>query len=360
MIAAVAVVAPLLLAGITAAVPAAQAAPQADGQTRINFADPDMIRSGDDYYAYATSAGNPKGCKYTGRGKKNYLVPMIRTKGDGAPSLAACPTGDALLRPSAKLVDSKSGIWAPSVVRAGKGKFFMYYAATKAGTQQKCLFRAKASSASGPFKDSREFACPPDGRWAIDPDAYRAPDGTMYLAYRDDAPVKFPETALSAVELDGNGFARWNTRVTLATSKWVSWDTVGTGHGATSVIENPSIVKYRGRFLVSYSGNDWKSARYSTGLLDCGGSLLGGTKCRPLSRADHPYFGHAGKGMHPVKGLPGDPKGAGGMSLFTGADGKAYVIYHHLDNLPKTSRKSVLGEFHYDPATGNASVTKVG
>lgn len=329
---------------------------------KVNFADPDMIRANGDFFGYATTAKNPAGCRYTGRRHdKKYLVPVIRTNGDtGVPSLGACPTGDALKKPSDQLVDKTSGIWAPSVVQKNDKKFFMYYSATKAGTKQKCIFRATASRPMGPFANSREFACPPQGRWAIDPDAYKANDGTLYLAYRDDAPVKFPQTALSAVELDQNGFANWDSRVTLATSKGISWDTRSKA-GGTSVIENPSIVQYQGRFLVTYSGNDWKSANYSTGLLDCGANLLGGSKCVQLSRPDRPYFGHRGTGMNPRRVLPGNPKGPGGLSMFKNNAGKVFVIYHYLDNLPRsTSRKSAIGELHYEPAKGAASITVPG
>lgn len=361
-----AVLAPaLLLTGLLAAIPDARAAadtgPGGAATTKGTFADPDMIQAGGDFYAYATSSGNPKGCRYTGhKGRKSYVVPVIRSSGEsGVPQLGGCPTGDALARPSTKLVAADSGIWAPSVVQAGPKKFFMYYSATKAGTKQKCIFRATANSAAGTFDNSREFACPPAGRWAIDPDAYRADDGTLYLAYRDDAPVKFPETALSAVKLNKQGFAKWDTRVTLATSEDITWDTEGTRRGATSVIENPSIVQYRGHFLVSYSGNDWTTARYGTGLLDCGANLLGGSKCVQKSGPRQPYFGHRAKGMDARHGLPGNPDGPGGMSLFRADSGRTYAIYHHLVNLPDTRRKSVVGEFAHRPADGAGSITAV-
>src|SRR5690606_35289853 len=126
----------------------------------------------------------------------------------------------------------------------------------------------------------------------------------------------------SIVRTDDQGRAVWNTRRDLLLSTDIEWDTTRIS-GTTHVIENPSMFRHDGEWYVAYSGNNWASARYATGIASCGDSVLPAKRCTPLRRGlERPYFGFSGDaGLNPYRGLPQNHRGPGGMDVFDAADG---------------------------------------
>ena len=151
----------------------------------------------------------------------------------------------------------------------------------------------------------------------------------MYVAYRDDAINSFPETGLSVVRTDNQGRAVWDTRRDLLRSTDVGWETVRIS-GESHVIENPSLFQVGGTWFVAYSGNNWDSARYATGIARCGSSPLPRNRCEPLRQGvRRPYFGFTGDaGLDPFRALPVNHRGPGGMDIFEAADGTLRVVWH--------------------------------
>lgn len=328
--------------------------PRATPVSAFPFADPDTIATGTRYVTYGTTS--PLGVGDCGKsvwGAKYYVPYMVHGSGESI-SLGVCTdedSGDAMPAGPGAWAEKSRGIWAPSVVKHG-GRFILFYAATKKGTStaanpegQKCIGKAFADGARGPFVDAGEFACPPNGRWALDPDAF-VDGGQLYVVYRDDNVNSFPQTGISVVAADKNGAANWATRRTLLFSTDLSWESVSSAH---NTIENPSMMKIGdGHWYLFFSGNDWNTRRYATGIADCGTSPLPAARCSQTQGTGHSYFGYQPSATSPEKGLPYNKMGPGGMSLFRTFGGKARVIWHFIDKESDApSRHAIVGELSF-------------
>lgn len=291
------------------------------------LADPDTVRANDGtYVTYGTTvgAGHGKRCGATGK----LYVPVLVSGSGNTVGTPTCASHDALPGGPGAWATANSAVWAPGVVKFGN-RYFMFYAASRKGSGQKCIGRAISSSARGPFKNAGEWACPSGGRWALDPDPFVS-GGNMYVTYRDDAVASGAETGLSTVRTDSEGRAVWNTRKTVLTSTDITWDTRKTS-GGTHVVENPAMWRAPDdkHWYLMWSGNNWNSDRYATGIADCGTSPLPAAHCKPVRNgASRPYFGYTGStGLGPYKGLPGNHRGPGGMDVFSVADGSLRVVW---------------------------------
>lgn len=303
----------------------------------IGLADPDTVRARDGkYITYGTTigAGNGPRCGASGR----LFVPYLVHGSGNSVRIADCASGDAMPDGPGGWAQPGGAIWAPGVARFGD-QYIMFYTATKRGTGQKCIGRATSRGARGPFVSKGEWACPPAGRWAIDANPFVA-GGNLYVAYRDDYINSYPETGLSVVRTDAQGRAIWDTRRDLLKSTDISWESVNIS-GADRVIENPSLFKSDGVWYVAYSGNNWDSPRYATGIANCGASPLPATRCTPIRNGvQRPYFGYTGSGgLGPYRGLPGNHPGPGGMDIFKAADGSLRAVWHWWN--PSNGRRQV-------------------
>jgi hypothetical protein len=224
------------------------------------------------------------------------------------------------------------------------GTFYMYYTATKAGTGQKCIGLATSGGAKSAFVNRGVWACPDLGRWAIDANPFVA-NGKLYVTYRDDAITSWPETGISIVQVGSDGHALWNTRRDALKSTDLAWDTTRIS-GDTHVIENPTIfMGGQGHYYLAFSGNNWNSARYATGIADCGTSPIPTSRCTLLKDGVHqPYFGYNGTGgLGPYHGLPGNHTGPGAMDVFYTADNRRCVVWAWY-NTADGRRHPIIGE----------------
>lgn len=311
----------VLGAGVLAPVTPHVAAPAAagPGDTRVPMQDPHTVwdGGGSDYTFGSTQRGYD-GCTVAWN---TYRVPWIRHAaggGTGSTLGGTCYGGDALAEAPDHGADLNDQIWAPSVVRFG-GQYIMHYTARKQGTGQRCIWRATSDTMTGPYKTQSEWACPPGGRWAIDPAAFVA-GGQLYVTYRDDYAYNVPgQSAISVVRTNSAGEALWDTRRTALTSADVSWDTTRLGE---SMVENPVMVPWsNGHYYLFFSGSDWATDRYATGIADCGTSPLPASRCKPLEGANRPYFGYSGSTPAPFRTLPTNQRGPGGMTPYRSAGG---------------------------------------
>ncbi|MGC4893685.1 family 43 glycosylhydrolase [Micromonospora sp. DT31] len=344
--AAIVAVAAAALVATTAALPAG-AAPEGDFSTLASsstfpLADPDTLLAKDgSYVTYGTTmrAGKGERCGATGE----LYVPVLVHGSGNSVGMSNCASHDALPSGPGGWAEPGGAVWAPGVARFGD-RFFMFYTATRKGSGQKCIGRAIATSARGPFQNQGEWACPDAGRWAIDANPFTA-GGNLYVTYRDDAIASGAETGISTVRTDAEGRAIWSTRRDMLKSTDITWDTAKTNGDGTHVVENPSMFKAADdRWYLMYSGNNWDSARYATGIADCGTTPLPGSRCKPIrDGASRPFFGFTGAaGLNPIRGLPGDHQGPGGMDVFQAADGTARVVWHWWDGTSRFPMTGVL------------------
>jgi arabinan endo-1,5-alpha-L-arabinosidase len=289
-------------AGASPAAPAASATPSVIFDSRFPVADPDVsvdfTPAGARYVIVGTSRYGGALC---GQPPQGIVYVPYTTGGE-------CIEGDALPSGPGSWADPGSDIWAPSIMRTNAGFVLLYAAAKPSG--QRCIGRAFSTSITGPYGGQTEFACPPGGRWAIDPDGFAG----NYVTYRDDYITTGDETGVSVVQTDDYGAANWDTRRDALLSTDITWGWAATG---THVVENPSMLGAPdGHWYLLFSGGTWDSPDYATGVADCGTAPLPQSRCKPLVSKDHPYWAYRpdGGGGFPRQ-LPGNHPGPGGMDV---------------------------------------------
>ncbi len=255
---------------------AAQARPAPVGQDPIrpgqiyagDFPDPAVLRVGAVAYAYSTTSGGLNVPVLTSTDLRTWRA---------NPGTATNPTGDGLPRTpvwSAGMERRdgrfKAPTWAPTVTRLGAGRFVMAYATQVAGApgQRMCISLAYSATPAGPFVDTttRPTICP--ARGAIDPQVFLAPSGYPWLVWKIDRQpaILFTTRMNAAATVVYPQTRRVLGRVTQA------WE--------GNIIENPAMIRFRGRFYLFYSANSYASTRYAISYLVCKTWYGGCTKPR--------------------------------------------------------------------------------
>jgi len=278
------------------------------------FADPFVLRVGNEYFAYGTGSDEGNGRQPDGR-----VFPLLHST-----DLVNWEYLGGALEP---LTDSRStAYWAPEVAER-EGKFFMYYAADMR------LRIAIADTPHGPFRDAGNELFP-DEPFSIDAHPFRDPkDGRWYLFFAKDFFDGRTGTGTAVVPLaDDMMTPREPPRVVVRASAdwqiyernrrwydrdWEAWHTV----------EGPFVVERGGRYFCLYSGGRWETADYGVGF----------------AVADHPLgpwtdeWSHLGPTV--LRGREGEVLGPGHNSVVLGPDDRTlYMVYHAWD-VQKTARR---------------------
>lgn len=276
-----------------------------DGRVyRGSFPDPDVFRLGRLWVAAGTTIGNRS-------------LPML-TSSDGltwrarrAQGVGPGRSNDALVGVPRWAAHQRTGerrfvtIWAPSIARIARRQWLAAYAAPLRGQPRKrCIGLARSTRALGPFRSARRrpLVCPPS-QGAIDPDIFRT-GGRTYLLWKTEGIRGALPTSLWVRELrhNGRGF-RPHSRAHRLLTTADGWE--------QPLIENPSMIRYRGRLYLFYSANRWYSRDYAIGYALCR-SVLG--PCRRVQR-------------RPLLASGGRTAGPGGESAFIGPRGQLMLAY---------------------------------
>jgi beta-xylosidase len=209
-----------------------------------DFADPDVIEAGATFYGYGTNSA-------TGN------VQIIESDD----LVHWTPLGDAL--PTLGSWAKPGYTWAPSVI-AADGGYLLFYTAEDASSQQQCISVAFSSSPAGPFVDNRgnPLICQGNLDGAIDASPYEDGAGNLYLTWKsiggDDPPT------IWSAQLDPTGQSLLTSpTVLLEPSRY--WE--------DGIVEGPDMVQVDGRYLLFFSGNNWQTSEYGTGVATCDGPL---------------------------------------------------------------------------------------
>jgi beta-xylosidase len=259
-----------------------------------DFADPFVLRSAGAYYAFATGAqrlhlqvaSSPDLTTWTLLGEALPELPSWASKGPGL-------------------------TWAPSVL-ARRDRYVLYYTTNDSRTRFQCISRAIASSPEGPYSDdsSQAMVCQVRGSapfcGSIDPSPFLDSDGKLYLLWKSDENSArcrtSPRIWAQALTDDGLGLVG-PAEMLLAVDQ----------HWEDTIVEAPSMMRYGGRYLLFYSGNDFDSANYAIGYATCP-SLFG--LCTKATLGT-PYLMTGGA-----------VSGPGGGELFQDAEGAFWMAYH--------------------------------
>ncbi|GGW03204.1 hypothetical protein GCM10010230_37840 [Streptomyces narbonensis] len=270
------------------AVPPTRPAPVLDQ----DFADPDVVRVGRVYHAYATNAHG----RNIQHATSTDLVRWTVDATDVLPEVGAWVT-----------LDPPGHVWAPEVFDNGDGFTLHYTARDRAGGRQ-CIGVALADSPGGPFRPAGDgpLVCPTDQGGAIDASSYTE-DGVRHLLWKSDGNCCGLDTWLHLQPVSWDG-----TRVTGAPVRLVKQD--DPHNWEQGLVEAPTLVKRDGRYVLLFSGGDYRTNGYATGWATSA-ALTG-----PYVKGDGPFM--------TTESFAGAIGGPGGQDVVTGPGGQDRVLFH--------------------------------
>ena len=270
-----------------------------------NFADPDILRVGRVYHAYATNSGGKNIQHETSTDLVHWTV-----RPDALPTLGAW-TGPCSFTPGGA---TDHCVWAPDVSKV-PGGYAMYYTARDALAPRQCIGMAFSTSPDGSFAPvgTDPLVCPDGQRGttdlggAIDPATY-VENGHRYLLWKADGNCcSLPATIyLQPLSADGR------TLIGPAT-KLITNDLPFEGR----VVEAPTLVKHAGTYYLFFSANDFGGGNYRTGYATAT-SLTG-------------PFTSSHTELMTTDLFHGTVIGPGGQDVITAADGSTKIVFHGWD-----------------------------
>lgn len=320
---------------------------------RGDFPDPSILRVGTTYYAYSTTIANKNLPVMTSRDMVTWRA--------HAPWKAGEWWNNDGLNKSASWAEYKtigtrrvSPTWAPSVAKVGT-RYVHAYATPVRGTSPRkfCVSVSTSAHPGGPFVDrtSRPLVCP-SNQGAIDPQVWVSPGGRRFLLWKNEGRPGVESTKIWSQRLTTAG-----TALLPGSSPNLLLETAQPWEG--SVIENPAIIFYAGRYYLFYSANSWSSDRYAVGYAVC--RAASGPCERPTTV--------------PLLKTTGTVAGPGGETPFVGPNGELRLGYHawttgNVGYPPNTTCKSSsagcaqrrlhVATLGVNPDDGTLSVTKQG
>jgi len=257
-----------------------------------DFPDPDIIRVGSTWWAYATGTGF------------DHL--QVRE----SPDLVTWgPATDPLPRLPAWAAPAYA--WAPSVTPT-TGGFLLYYSIRDPAYGRQCVSVASAPTPAGPFVDASAgpLTCQTGVGGSIDPDTFTDADGSTYLVWKSEENALGLPSEIGAQRLapDGHSVVGPRPRLLTATARWQA-----------RVVEGPSMIAANGHYYLFYGANHWDTAAAGIGYAVCATPI---GPCTDESRSG-PWLASA----------PG-AFGPSGPDVFVGLDGRAWLAYHAWNGVP--------------------------
>jgi len=256
-----------------------------------DFPDPDVLKVGADYYAYATDAN---GANIQAARSADLVHWDILA--DALPTL---PTW---------AVQSFGSVWAPEVFSPSEGKYVMYFVARFAighdGTQ--CIGIATSNDPTGPFISSNPepFICQTDEGGSIDPSTFVDTDGQRYVLWKNDGNSSGYQVWLYIQKVSADGSTLQGEPQRLLTVDQV-WEGI--------VVEAPTLWRQDDKYYLFYSANAYNDRRYATGYA-VAEDILG-----PYVKADGPFLAtNLGAGL----------VGPGGQDIVIGPHGGTWILFH--------------------------------
>ena len=255
-----------------------------------NFADPDVLKVDNTYFAYATNDNN-----------RNVQVASSTDLLDWE----VLP--DALPELPSWIIPGKT--WAPEVTRISDDSFVMYFTATNFAPTMQCIGLATATEPAGPFTVHGDamIVCPEDEGGAIDASTVVI-DGVLYLVWKNDGNCCELDTWIQAATLapDGRSITGNPIKILKQTEEWEG-----------SLVEAPTIVARGSKLVMLYSANSYGDDRYAVGVATAA-SIDG-----PWTKETGPILSTDSAG--------GLYRGPGGQDLLLDVDGKDYLVFHAWD-----------------------------
>lgn len=279
-------------------------------RTKITgIGDPFILKAGNVYYAYATSAPE-KGFRY-------FTSCNLIDWQDGGFCYQNSSWGEECF-------------WAPEVYERG-GRYYMLYTARWKKNHSLRIGLAVADFPEGPFYDVKEGPMFDFGYACIDATLFTDDDGKNYLYYVRDCAENIIDgvhtSEIYCVELTDDLRKAKGTPRRIVTPD-DAWET--SLNPAWRWNEGPALLKHGGKYYLNYSVNCFDSPEYSIG-------------CAVADAPEGPFVKY---GYPVLKKAEGDFSGPGHNSFFRDADGNLYTAFHiHTDkNKPSGDRRMCIGK----------------
>ncbi len=257
-----------------------------------NFPDPDTLKVGTTYYAYATNGGG----KNIQAAKSSDLVHWTMLD-DPLPSLPRW---------------SHAGFtWAPEVTTGVDVRHFvMYFVARDVPSGKQCIGVAVGSTPEGPFTSSnpQPLICQLEQGGSIDPESFTDSDGSRYVVWKNDGNCCGMVTNLYVQKVSEDGLTFEGTP-----TKLIHEDQVWEGN----LVEAPYLLRHGNKYYLFYSANDYAGGAYAVGYA-VADRLLG-----PYHKPNGPLLKTTTE--------HGAVIGPGGEDIVNTPDGKSWIIYHSWD-----------------------------
>lgn len=269
--------------------PAAAAGP-ATPVLDSDFPDPDIVKVGGIYHAYATNGDS----NHIQHAISRDLVRWQKDPEDVLPELGVWA-----------VKEDRDKVWAPEVYANGEG-FTMQYTARDKATGRQCIGVALSPSPDGPFRPAgdRPLVCPGAQGGAIDASSYT--EGQQrYLLWKSDGNCCGLDTWIHLQLTSWDG-----TRTTGAPIRLIKQAPQGEG----GLVEAPTLVKRDGRYILFYSADDYQGENYKTSYA-VADRLTG-----PYTKAANPLM--------TTGTFSGSVRGPGGQDVVTGPDGRDRIAFH--------------------------------
>jgi beta-xylosidase len=256
-----------------------------------DFPDPDVLRVGEDYYAYATNSGemNIQAARSTDLVHWDLL-------------------GDALPELPAWAVQSFGWGWAPEVFSPEKGEYVMYFTARFAigHDGRQCIGLATSKDPAGPFAAAGKepFICQLDEGGSIDASTFLDSDGQRYVLWKNDGNCCGYEVWLYIQKVSDDGLT-----LEREPRRLLSVDQVWEG----LLVEAPTLWLDGGKYYLFYSANAFNDRRYAVGYA-VADEILG-----PYVKAEGPFL---------ATDLAAGVVGPGGQDIVTRPRGGTWIMFH--------------------------------
>jgi len=294
------------------------------------FADPFVLRTATEYYAYGTGETLEQSSSGERRAFKILRSPdLVKWTAAGA----ALPVG-----PEAE----QHVYWAPEVA-SFNGRYYLYYSSAPAGQDERHRLRvASADDPLGPFT-AHGLVLPESEGFSIDAHPFRDPqDNRWYLFFAKDYFEGRTGTGIAVVPLtpDLLQAAAPATAVITANADWQIYERNRTLYGrqwtAWHTVEGPCVVTHGSRYYCFYSGGNWQTHDYGVSY----------------AVADHPLgpWQHAPEtGPIVLRQRSGEVLGPGHNSHTVAPDGTEVLAYHAWDPA-RTARRMFIDPLEWTPA----------
>jgi arabinan endo-1,5-alpha-L-arabinosidase len=258
-----------------------------------DFADPDVIRVGSTYYAYATQGAG----YHIQVARSSDLEHWTVLDRDALPAVGAWARDDET--------------WAPGVsALGGRRGYVMYYAAHSRSPDLQCVGVAVAANPEGPFRPAskRPLVCPASEGGAIDPAPFQDRDGRRYVIWKNDGNCCGKPTwlQLQPVSADGTRITGTPKKLIRATESWEG-----------GLIEAPTLWLRDGRYYLFYSADSYGGVDYKIGYAVA--DRIGG----PYRKSSSPLATTIGLGTQVL--------GPGGQDVLTDDHGRTLIVFHGWD-----------------------------